>query len=351
MQDILKNIQQWISEKRPCALATVTKTWGSSPRAVGSTMAVTVEMQVAGSVSGGCIEGAVIEESQKVLQTGIPKQLSFGVSNETAWSVGLTCGGTVDVFVERHCAFSDNPVEQKIWRELENALTNNRPAILLTRLLPEQHSHLLVFPDGSVTGDWQASNTEARRLALLSYAHRKNEQVLLAGEPVFINVFPRKDRVLIVGAAHISIPLVMFAKDLDFEVVVIDPRQVFTAPERFRTQPDHLYTQWPDEALKDLDLNEDTYAVLLTHDPKIDDVALHSLLKSDVRYIGALGSKKTHAQRCARLLAAGFSEEAISRIQGPAGLDIDAQNPTEIALSIIAQIIQTKRSRVKRSEP
>jgi len=181
---------------------------------------------------------------------------------------------------------------------------------------------------------------------LENYQHRQNEQVLLEDEPVFVQVFPPKGRLIIIGAGHISVPLVKFARELDFEVVIIDPRKIFAAADRFPVPPDDLLHQWPQEALPQMDLNEETCAVLLTHDPKIDDPALHLLLNSKARYIGALGSGKTHQKRCERLQEAGFSEAAIERIRGPVGLDIGAGTPAEIALSIIAEIVKVKRTGV-----
>lgn len=344
MRDILSDIQSWIAGGERFALARVVKTWGSAPRGVGSAMAVTGDRKVVGSVSGGCIEGEVIEAARRVLESGRPEWLRFGVSDETAWSVGLTCGGKVEVFVELHPAFTSHPNDREIWQRLEQALTTNQPVVWLTRLQPDRPGHLLIFPDDAEeTGDWGRWTSTARELARQAYARRESTITEIEGEPVFIHVFPRKDRLLVIGAAHISIPLVKFARELEFEVVVIDPRGVFATRERFPVPPDQLITQWPDRVLPELGVNEDTYAVLLTHDPKIDDVALHYLLRSEAAYIGALGSRKTHAKRCRRLREAGFSEEEIARIRGPVGIEIGARTPTEIALSIMAEVVAARR--------
>lgn len=336
---------EWADRKTAFCQATVVQTWGSAPRGVGSLMIIDGDLRVAGSVSGGCIEGAVIEESRAVLRSGVPKELQFGVSDETAWSVGLTCGGKVSVFLERHISQSADGQEQEIWADLRAAICDSRPVILLTRLNPQTYSHLLLHPDGSKRGDWGALTAPAVAQAMTQYRQRCSARVEIAGEPLFIHVFPRREKLLIIGAAHISIPLVKLARDLDLEVVVIDPRKIFATAERFPVPPDRLITVWPDEALAEIDLNEDTYAVLLTHDPKIDDVALHILLRSPVAYIGALGSRKTHQKRCRRLQEAGFTEKEIAAIRGPAGIDISAQTPEEIALSIAAQITEVRRSR------
>ena len=345
MRDIYSDILPWLSENTPFAIATVTKTWGSAPRGVGSSMAVTQDMAVVGSVSGGCIEGAVIEKARTILEGGGAKSLTFGVTDETAWSVGLTCGGKVNVFVEKHPAFSDNPQTAEIWQALQTALDQNLPAIFVRDLTGEANTHLLVYPDGNTVGNWGEIQPAVVDLALAAYRSRKSGEADLDGKTIFLNVFPRRDRMFIIGAAHISIPLVKFAKDLGFEVITIDPRQIFATLERFPVPPDQLLSDWPDEILPKLVPDDDTYAVLLTHDPKIDDVALHIVLKSDAAYIGALGSKKTHAKRVNRLQEAGFTEAEIARIHGPVGLSIGAKTPEEVALSIIGQIIKIKRIR------
>jgi len=343
MKDTYQTARNWLEEDIPFAIATVTQTWGSAPRGVGSTLIISSDLQVAGSVSGGCVENAVIEETQAVVENGKAKLLDFGVSNETAWSVGLTCGGKVQVLLERHPAYSAKESTQNVWKALNTALEHSKPAILLTHLDPDKHSHLLVFPDGSLIGDWAYLNDDARDAALRCFTERKSQRLELSGEPVLIQVFPRNDRVIIIGAAHISVPLVTFARQLDFEVIVIDPRKIFTAEKRFPVAPSQMLDIWPDEALPNLNIDSDCYAVLLTHDPKIDDPALHYFLKSEVSYIGALGSRKTHAKRVERLKEAGFNADEIERIKGPAGLDIAAKTPEEIALSILAEIVEKKR--------
>lgn len=341
MQDIWNELLQWTSAGRPLALARVIQTWGSSPRGVGAAMIVGEDLQVAGSVSGGCIEGAVIEEALQVLKTGVPRKISYGVEDEKAWSVGLSCGGQVTVLVEKHLAGA----AQAVWQTLQEAVRQNQPAILLTQLEPAAEPHLLVYPDGRLVGTWGERGDGAVAAALDAYQHRLNQVVEIAGKQVFVQVFPRRDRLLIIGATHITIPLVGFARALDFETTVVDPRQVFAAPERFAIPPDHLVSQWPAQALSGWGFDEDTYAVLLTHDPKIDDTALHVLLRQPVAYIGALGSRKTHAKRCERLREAGFDPSEIARIKGPVGLDIGAQTPAEIALSIMAEVTAIRRGR------
>jgi xanthine dehydrogenase accessory factor len=348
MLDILTEINRWIEEDRPFALATVIQTWGSSPRGAGSAMAIREDMQIAGSVSSGCVENEVIEAALDTIKTGKPKILEFGVSDDKAWSVGLSCGGTIKVFVEKHPAFSMNPAEQEIWNRLTHAIEKNKPCILLKNLSASEGTfdrHLLVFSDGSYVGDWGELTFQAREAALRAYDERRSETVEIKKQEIFAQVFRRKPKLIIIGGSHVAVELVKFSSQLGFEATIIDPRKVFTSTERFPVQPQKIISEWPEKVLPDLDANEDTYAVLLTHDPKIDDEALRVLLPSNVAYIGALGSKKTHAKRCARLEEAGFSEAQIARIFGPIGLDINASSPAEIALSIMGEIIKTKNTR------
>ena len=345
MRDIWSELIEWNGDGRPFALARVVETWGSSPQAVGSAMIVDDSMRIAGSVSGGCIEGAVIEEALQVLATGIPKKLSYGVDDEAAWSVGLTCGGEVSVFVERHLPQSSGDTSGKVWEALRARVESNRPAILLTRLGAAATPHLLVSPDGKVIGDWGAATESAKSAAVAAYERRESEVTQLEGEAVFAHVFPRRGQLLIIGAGHIALPLVQYAHLLNLDTVVIDPREVFAKPERFPVQPTQLHPKWPRAVLSEWDLNEDSYCIVLSHDPKIDDEALHFFLKAPVAYIGALGGRKSHTKRRVRLQEAGFSDDVIDRIKGPVGLDIGAETPAEIALSIMAEVIAMRRSR------
>ena len=352
MRDIWEDQLKWINSGEAFVLARVICTWRSAPRKTGAGMLIGHGMKIAGSVSGGCIEGAVIEEAVEVLETGQPRQLKYGVEDELAMSVGLSCGGEVSVLLEKHWAFSDFSETIKVWEELQICIKNNEPAVLISPLPAENENAKeneipsLILPDkGEYAGGLQKNCEEAVKLAISAYSRRENSIVEIGGKNFFIQVFPRQDQLLIIGSGHITIPLVRFAKELGFLTVVIDPRGVFSNPERFDVSPDHLISKWPDQVLKDWALNEDTYAILLTHDPKIDDPALHILLKHNIKYIGALGSNRTHAKRCARLMEAGIDKDSIKRIKGPAGADIGAQTAAEIALSMIAEIIASKRGR------
>lgn len=340
MKELLSTINNWTTENKPFAVATVIKTWGSSPRPIGSTLLVSEDMEMAGSVSGGCVEGAVIKAALPLIATETGQQLDFGVTDEEAWGVGLSCGGKIQVYAEKFLAFDKRPAEQAVWQRLQANLTNNEPCVYLTRLQAGESQHLLIMPDGSALGQQLPAFliTEGIRV----YKERKNQIVEHEGVSYFAQVFPRRSQLLIIGAAHITVDLVTLGKMYGFETIVIDPRGIFTNKTQFTTDPDKIYEKYPAEVLPNYTLDAYTYAVVLSHDPKIDDNALHILLKSGVGYIGALGSKKTQAKRVSRLEAAGFSEEAIAKIHSPVGISIKAKTPKEIAMSIMAEIIMVQ---------
>jgi len=340
MKELLPTINEWTTKNKPFAIATVIKTWGSSPRPVGANLIISEDMEMAGSVSGGCVEGAVIKAALPLIAAGEGQQLDFGVTNEEAWDVGLSCGGKLTVYTEKFLAYDKRPAEQLVWQKLQENLTTNQPCVLLTRLQAGESQHLLVMPDRTALG--QQIPAFLIEEGIRVYKERKNQIVEQEGIRYFAQVFPRKSQLLIIGAAHITVDLVTLGKMYGFETVVIDPRGIFANKTQFDTTPDVIYEKYPAEVLPDYTLDAYTYAVVLSHDPKIDDNALHILLKSEVGYIGALGSRKTQAKRVARLEAAGFSEAEIGKIHSPVGVSIKAKTPKEIAMSIMAEIIMVK---------
>lgn len=339
MKTLLPTIEKWTTAQQPFVIARVIKTWGSAPRPVGSAMLVSKDMEIAGSVSGGCVEGAVIKAAQQVMESGHSLRLAYGVTDEDAWSVGLSCGGKIQVFAEPFWAYESE--EKAIWERMQHCFKHNEGCILVTKIQDGPGERLLVLPDGEVVGTIHPALVTA---ALRVYRERQNQTVEIAGTAYFIQVFPRKSQLLIIGAAHITVDLIDLAHKYDFETIVIDPRGFFVEKTQFVTVPDQLITKYPSEVLEDFKLDPYTYAVILSHDPKIDDNALHLLLKSSIGYIGALGSKRTHAKRVNRLQEAGFSELEIQRIHAPIGMDIKARSPKEIALSIMGELILAKNT-------
>ena len=337
MKEFLNEINNWLADKKDFAVATVIQTWGSAPRPVGSSMLIDADMNMMGSVSGGCVEGAVVREAMDVLATNKPKILSFGVTDEEAWEVGLSCGGAIKVFVERFVGFEN----EKIAEILRGCLEQNKGCTLMLKIGGEASEHVLVLPNGEVISKNKATDILIEN-AKRAYSERKSQTVEIGEDRWFAQVFPSKDRLIIVGAAHIAVDLVHLAHYFGFETLVIDPRGIFADKTQFPTPPDRLVNDWPAEVLPEYTIDEYTFAVLLTHDPKIDDQALEILLKEKTAYIGALGSKKTHEKRVKRLTEKGFSEEQIASIHAPIGVDINAKSAREIALSIIAELIKVR---------
>ena len=318
---------RWIGEGRQVALATVVKTWGSAPRPVGSQLVVDADMAFEGSVSGGCVEGAVIMEAVDAMQDGTCRILSFGVSDDTAFEVGLACGGQIEVMVEP-VGIGQGPSVEEL-SELVEARAARRP--VLWEVNTETWERQLLPRD--------PADDERETLFRTDKSAREGD--------LFRGVHNPPLRLIIVGAVHIAQPLVQMARLAGYDIVLSDPRDSFASAERF---PGETFLDgWPDEALAAFGLDTRTAVVTLSHDPKIDTPALQTALSSEAFYIGALGSTRTHAKRVAALTEAGLSEAQIARIDGPVGLDIGAASPAEIAISIMAEM--TERLRRPQTRP
>jgi xanthine dehydrogenase accessory factor len=302
MREVLSELTEWTKAGEDIALATVVETWGSSPRPLGSKMVVTRSGKMAGSVSNGCIEGAVFEEAQKVLKSREPKVAAFGVADEVAFEVGLACGGHIEVFIQPL-----GPVHQQLLAKLQG----DEPATLLTNLSSGEAQLI----EGSAPGS--------------ELARREGD--------VFTEPFRRPAHLVIIGAIHIAIPLHRLAKLMGYRVTIVDARAKFATRERF-PEADELIVAWPDEAMAKLAIDNSTYVVILTHDPKFDLPALRSVLAKDAGYIGAIGSRKTNQNRFDALRAEGFTEEQLSRVHGPIGFDLGSRGAEETALGILAEI-------------
>jgi xanthine dehydrogenase accessory factor len=290
--------------------------------------------EMLGSVSGGCVEGAVVREAKSVLQSGEAKRLHYGVSDDDAWAVGLSCGGKIQVFLQPW-------TEDLLSKKLSDQLEQNEGCVLVTKLSDGAVENALV---NESTNDGTKLPDALQPLVHETYLHRVSRTLTSDTDEYFVHVFPPRSKMLIIGAAHITADLVKLAHDFDFETIVIDPRQAFAQNTTFSVQPDKIIQAYPSEVLNEIKLDAYTYAVILSHDPKIDDDALKVLLRSNVAYLGALGSKKNHEKRSNRLREAGFSDTEISRINAPIGVDINAQGAKEIALSIMGAVIKAKNS-------
>ncbi len=333
MRDVLPELEAWRAEGRSFALATVVQTWGSAPRTAGSRMLVSADGRIAGSVSGGCVEAAVVEAARETLKTGTPRLLSFGVADETAWAVGLACGGTIEVFVEVP------PTE--VLDAARAVLRADRTAVLPTVVKGPASllgTRLVVAEGGETVGSAPEGVRAAARTAL--EGGRRGRQT--AGETdVFVDLVRPFPTLVLVGGVHIAIALVRLARALGYRPIVVDPRPTFADPARF-PDADRVIGSWPDEALGEIGLTPGTAVAVLTHDPKLDDPALRAALPSSAFYVGALGSKATQEKRRRRLLEAGLTEAQVQRLHAPIGLDLGGRSPEEIALSVMAQIVAVR---------
>ncbi len=306
----------WHDAGRGAVLATVVQTWGSAPRQAGSQLAVSGAGEIMGSVSGGCVEGAVVVEALDALAEGKPRLLRFGVADEAAFEVGLACGGLIEILVEP-VGDTASALSPQMLRDLVATRAARRPVACITDL--ESWERQLVGPEAP-------DMAEAFRLDR-SGRDARDRMVMLHNPPL---------RLVVVGAVHIAQALLPMARLAGYAPVLVDPREAFASPARF---PDEtLLHDWPDEALAQIGLDSRSAVVTLTHDPKLDDPAIIAALASDVFYLGCLGSTRTHAKRVERLRAAGLSEDQLARIHAPVGLNLGARTPAEIALATLAQI-------------
>jgi xanthine dehydrogenase accessory factor len=339
MRDILADLVRWREEDKAIALATVIQTWGSSPRGVGSKMALTLDGFVIGSVSGGCVENAVVEAGIQSLKTNRPQLLHFGVADETAWEVGLACGGSIDVFVK--------PLNNSFFKELLSFIEEDKPLMTATvirgsagllgrELLIHEQSHFTDWP-GNGWGE------QIYELASEIIAQRTSRRVELNDEiEIFFETILPPPTLIMVGGVHIAVALSSLSNTLGYYTIVVDPRKAWGNTERF-PDANQLIQAWPDEAFGQIEITSSTAIATLTHDPKLDDPALKCALSSPAFYVGALGSVTTQAKRRERLLHEGLTESQLDRLHGPIGLDINAQTPEEIALAIMAEVVKVYR--------
>ena len=310
MRELAESIQRWRSRGDRVALATVVATRRSAPRPVGAKLAISERGELFGSVSGGCVESDVAVQAAEVIAEGTPRLLTYGITDDMAWNVGLPCGGEIDVFVER---FEGELPE------------SDEPAVSVTVLEGERAGERrLLGPDAVEPGPSRVLEVD--------------------GESVFAEMLGPPPRVVVIGAIDTAEELCRAAKSLGWHTVVTDPRPALTTRERLPS-PDELLVAWPDEALEQLAPDRDTAVVVLTHEERLDVPALTSALEAEAFYVGAIGSRRTQAKRRERLLEAGVAEEQLERLCGPAGLDLGAQTPAETAVSILGEILAVRAGR------
>ena len=272
-----------------------------------------------------------------LLQGGPPRLLHFGITEDMIWDVGLACGGTIDVFVQR--------LQPELAGAVARSAAAKEAAVLATVLSgPGMGSAFLVDRRGAVPAEPDEALAAAARQVLAARGDRGLIQTVDPEREAFFEAFLPAPRLIVIGGVHVAIPLTRFAKELGFEVIVADPRAKFANRERF-PEADEVLQEWPDEALSHLTVDESTFVMLLTHDPKIDEPTLAAALKTPAAYVGAIGSRGTHAGRRERMASWGVTPQDLQRVYGPIGLDLGGRSPQETALAIIAEVVAVKNGR------
>jgi xanthine dehydrogenase accessory factor len=349
VRDVLNDIMKWWDADETFGLATVVRTFRSAPREPGAALAVGADGEVVGSVSGGCVEGAVYELCGEVISTGQPVLQTYGVSDDDAFAVGLTCGGILDVFVE--------PVSRELFPELGDlaAAVQRDESVAVATVISGPGTigaRRIIYADGTAAGSLGAGDRldaavddDARGMlaqgqtAIRRYGtqgERRHDELA-----VFVNSFAPPPRMMVFGAIDFAAAVARVGKFMGYRVTVCDARGVFATTARFR-DADEVVVEWPHRYLAGADVDERTVICVLTHDPKFDVPLLEVALRTPAGYIGAMGSRRTHEDRLARLRETGLTEAELARLRSPIGLDLGARTPEETAISIAAELIQLR---------
>ena len=338
MRDIAPELAAWLAARERVAIATVVRVDGSAPRPLGASLVAAAGERLAGSVSNGCVETDVYESAMASLREDRPRVVRYGISDELAFTVGLACGGEIEVLVEPVGAFHAEALRE---------VRAERAALLVRIVAPEDRAGTVaIWKDGAPGAGWTReldALADEARAALREGASRRTRLVLADGRAgeAFLHALPAPPVLVVVGATHVAIPLVRFAKALGYRTVVADPRAALANRERF-PDADEIALAWPDDALSSRALDGTSAVVVLSHDPKFDHPALDAALRSGAGYVGAIGSRRTSDQRAAWLRENGHDP---ARVHSPIGLDIGARSAEETALAILAEIVAARRGR------
>jgi len=351
VKELLETLATWRRDGVDVGRAVVVRTFGSAPRPEGAVLLVASDGRIAGSVSGGCVEGAAAEEIERARATGQSRVIRYGISDEDAWDVGLACGGTIDVLVEPD-------VPRDVIDAAERS-ARDRGSAVITPLPPdappaEFGAHepgagaapaatLVVHDDGRLDGTLGAAvDDDSLVAAALDALNRGTSRTVEIGDlAFFVEAYPVRPRLVVVGAVQAAMSLVAYACELGYATVVVDGRASFATAERF-PDVDRLVVGWPDEVADEIALGPNDAVAVLTHDVKFDEPAIVEALRRGCRYVGAVGSRKTQADRRARLLEAGVGEDALERLRGPIGLDLGGRAPAEMALAIMSEVVAVR---------
>ena len=351
MRELLDILDAWRAEGMDAGRAIVVRAFGSTPRPEGAVLIVADDGRLAGSVSGGCVDGAVAEEILAARRNGRERVIRYGISDEQAWDVGLACGGTIDVLVS-----------PAIPADVEAAARGRQLGVAVVTSLPDDSPpaapgpHLagagapptapLVVSDGSILRGSLGDASLDDALLAAARAHLSTGAsgiVELGGRQLFVEVYAPRPRLVAVGAGEVARSLVVLAAEVGYETVVIDGRAAFLTRERF-PGADRLLAGWPDEVAGQIGLGPADAVAVLTHDPKFDEPAIVAALARDCRYVGVIGSRRTQAERRTRLLAAGVAAGDLDRLRGPIGLYLGGRSPSETALAILAEVVAERRA-------
>jgi xanthine dehydrogenase accessory factor len=349
MKELLPTLDVWRREGIGVGRAVVVRTFGSAPRPEGAVLMRADDARIAGSVSGGCVEGAAAEEIERARVDGMARVIRYGISDEQAWDVGLACGGTIDVLIEPDVRAEVVDAAERRGLAVATPLPYDAPP-------PDHGPHprpegeqpappIVLAATGIVAGSLGRPAADAALAAAAADALLRgtSRTVEIEGRSVFVEAFPVRPRLVVVGAVEVARFLVRFARELGYETIVADGRASFATPERFPPgEVDRLIVGWPDEIAEEIGLGPDDAVAVLTHDVKFDEPAIIEALRRGCRYVGAVGSRRTQADRRARLRAAGVGEEELGQLRGPVGLDLGGRAPAETALAIIAEVVANR---------
>jgi xanthine dehydrogenase accessory factor len=354
VKELLETVRGWQAGGVAIGRAVLVRTFGSSPWREGATLVRAADGRIAGGVSGGCVEGAAAEAIEHAMATGRERVIRYGISDRQAWDVGLACGGTMDVLVQPDVSDAvlqaasagreHGGVAVASWLPADTPPATAAPHTAGPGRAPVAPTVVTGTPGGGETGaaagaaNVDPALVDAAREALSAGASRT---VVIGDRQAWVEVFPVPPRLVIVGAVQIGRSLAAFARELGWETVVVDGRAAFATQERF-PDVDQLVVAWPDVAADTIDLGAGDAVAVLTHDPKFDEPAIVEALRRGCRYVGAIGSRRTQAERRARLAAAGVPGDQLARLRGPIGLDLGGRAPAETAVAIVAEIIAAR---------
>ncbi len=348
MRELIDTLDGWQGEGVPFGRAVVVRTFGSAPRPEGAVLLAAADGRLAGSVSGGCVEGAAFEQIEAARGDDRARVIRYGISDEQAWDVGLACGGTIDVLVEPRVRPEIVAAARTAGACVAIPLPAGSPTAEFGPVAPTAGAAMppvvLIGADGVLTGSLGTPpEDEALRTAALAALDRgESGTVEIGPRQVFLEAYPVRPRLVVVGAVEVARYLVRFARELGYETIVVDGRASFATPARF-PDVDRLVVGWPDEVADEIGLGPADAVAVLTHDVKFDEPAIVEALHRHCRYVGAVGSRKTQGDRRERLMGAGVSPAELDQLRGPIGLDLGGRAPAETALAIMAEIVAERR--------